>query len=94
MSRSLKKGPFVEDHLLQKIVTLNADKTKKIVFTWSRSSTILPTMIGHTIAIHNGREHFPVLISDQMIGEKLGEFSETRTFVNHAGNRRDKKSKR
>ena len=83
MSRSLKKGPFVADHLLKKIEKLNLKAEKKVVVTWSRSSTIVPIMIGHTIAVHNGRQHIPVFITDQMVGHKLGEFSPTRTFRGH-----------
>ena len=92
MSRSLKKGPFVANHLLKKIEKLNGRGEKKLVITWSRASTIVPGMIGHTIAVHNGREHIPVFITDQMIGHKLGEFSPTRTFRGHI--KKDKKSKR
>ena len=92
MSRSLKKGPFVANHLLKKIEKLNGKGEKKLVITWSRASTIVPGMIGHTIAVHNGREHIPVFVTDQMIGHKLGEFSPTRTFRGHI--KRDKKSKR
>ena len=92
MSRSLKKGPFVADHLLKKIELLNAQSEKKVIVTWSRASTIIPSMIGHTIAVHNGREHIPVFVTDQMIGHKLGEFSPTRTFRGHV--KRDKRSKR
>jgi small subunit ribosomal protein S19 len=92
MSRSLKKGPFVADHLLKKIEYLNSKKEKQVVTTWSRSSTIVPIMIGHTIAVHNGREHLPIFITDQMVGHKLGEFSPTRTFRGHA--KTDKKSRR
>nr|YP_009367725.1 ribosomal protein S19 [Ignatius tetrasporus]ARK14699.1 ribosomal protein S19 [Ignatius tetrasporus] len=92
MSRSLKKGPFVADHLLKKIEKLNAQGDKKVITTWSRSSTIVPIMIGHTIAVHNGREHIPVFITDQMVGHKLGEFAPTRTFRGHV--KSDKKSKR
>lgn len=94
MSRSLKKGPFVADHLLKKMEQLNIQKEKKMVLTWSRASAILPIMIGHTIAVYNGREHVPVFISDQMVGHKLGEFSLTRNFRGHAVKKRDKKSKR
>jgi small subunit ribosomal protein S19 len=82
MSRSLKKGPFVANHLLKKVQKLNDQMTKSYQ-TWSRSSTIVPIMIGHTIAVHNGREHIPVFITDQMVGHKLGEFSITRTFKGH-----------
>ena len=92
MSRSSKKGPFIADHLLKKIEVLNAQSEKKVIVTWSRASTIIPSMIGHTIAVHNGREHIPVFITDQMIGHKLGEFSPTRTFRGHV--KRDKRSKR
>ena len=92
MARSSKKGPFIADHLLKKIELLNAQSEKKVVVTWSRASTIIPSMIGHTIAVHNGREHIPVFVTDQMIGHKLGEFSPTRTFRGHV--KRDKRSKR
>jgi small subunit ribosomal protein S19 len=92
MSRSLKKGPFVADHLLKKIDKLNADGERQVVMTWSRASTIVPIMIGHTIAVYNGREHIPVFVSDQMVGHKLGEFSQTRTFRGHV--KTDKKARR
>jgi small subunit ribosomal protein S19 len=92
MSRSLKKGPFVADHLLTKIERLNESGKKEVVKTWSRASTIIPPMIGHTIAVHNGRQHVPIFISDQMVGHKLGEFAPTRTFRGHSKN--DKKVKR
>ena len=92
MSRSLKKGPFIADSLLKKIEKLNADNKKEVIKTWSRSSTILPLMVGHTIAVHNGRQHIPVFISDQMVGHKLGEFAPTRTFRGHA--KSDKKGRR
>ena len=92
MPRSIKKGPFVADHLLKKIEKLNIQGQKKVITTWSRSSTILPIMIGHTIAVHNGREHLPVFITDQMVGHKLGEFSPTRTYRGHV--KTDKKSRR
>jgi small subunit ribosomal protein S19 len=92
MSRSLKKGPFVASHLLKKIEKLNGLGEKRVVLTWSRASTIVPIMIGHTIAVHNGREHIPIFITDQMVGHKLGEFALTRTFRGHIKN--DKKSKR
>ncbi|ABG52163.1 MAG: 30S ribosomal protein S19 [Trichodesmium sp. St16_bin4-tuft] len=91
MSRSLKKGPFIADHLLKKIEALNAKNEKQVIKTWSRSSTIIPDMVGHTIAVHNGRQHVPVFISDQMVGHKLGEFAPTRTYRGHGS---DKKSKR
>nr|UEQ13286.1 ribosomal protein S19 [Chlorella variabilis] len=92
MARSLKKAPFVADHLLQKVERLNTQGEKKVIKTWSRSSTIVPVMIGHTVAVHNGREHIPVFITDQMVGHKLGEFAPTRTFRGHV--KKDKKSKR
>ncbi len=92
MSRSLKKGPFVADHLLRKVEALNAKGDKQVIKTWSRASTILPQMIGHTIAVHNGRQHVPVYVNEQMVGHKLGEFAPTRTFKGHAGS--DKKSRR
>nr|QWW92472.1 ribosomal protein S19 [Lopholejeunea zollingeri] len=92
MTRSIEKGPFVADHLLKKINSLNLKREKKIIITWSRASTIVPTMIGHTIAVHNGQEHLPIYITDRMIGHKLGEFSPTRTFKGHAKN--DRKSRR
>nr|YP_009033730.1 ribosomal protein S19 [Roya anglica]YP_009256892.1 ribosomal protein S19 [Roya obtusa]AHZ11113.1 ribosomal protein S19 [Roya anglica]ANI25983.1 ribosomal protein S19 [Roya obtusa] len=92
MARSLKKGPFIADHLLKKIEYLNAQEEKRVIITWSRASTIVPGMIGHTIAVHNGREHLPVYITDLMVGHRLGEFSPTRTFRGHA--KSDKKSRR
>jgi small subunit ribosomal protein S19 len=92
MARSLKKAPFVADHLLQKVERLNTQGDKKVIKTWSRASTIVPVMIGHTIAVHNGCEHIPVFITDQMVGHKLGEFAPTRTFRGHV--KKDKKSKR
>ena len=92
MARSLKKGPFVADKLMKKIERLDAKGEKTVIQTWSRSSTITPIMIGHTIAVHNGREHIPVFVTDQMVGHKLGEFSPTRTFRGHV--KSDKKSKR
>nr|YP_001123765.1 ribosomal protein S19 [Lobularia maritima]YP_009409675.1 ribosomal protein S19 [Lobularia libyca]YP_009409762.1 ribosomal protein S19 [Morettia canescens]YP_009890606.1 ribosomal protein S19 [Asperuginoides axillaris]YP_009899732.1 ribosomal protein S19 [Notoceras bicorne]YP_010361047.1 ribosomal protein S19 [Farsetia stylosa]A4QLN4.1 RecName: Full=Small ribosomal subunit protein uS19c; AltName: Full=30S ribosomal protein S19, chloroplastic [Lobularia maritima]ASJ64081.1 ribosomal protein len=92
MTRSLKKNPFVAKHLLRKIEKLNTKAEKEIIRTWSRASTIIPTMIGHTIAIHNGREHLPVYIIDLMVGHKLGEFSPTINFRGHAKN--DNRSRR
>ncbi|QZZ19225.1 30S ribosomal protein S19 [Leptothermofonsia sichuanensis E412] len=92
MGRSLKKGPFVADHLLKKIEALNVKGDKQVIKTWSRASTILPQMIGHTIAVHNGRQHVPVYVTEQMVGHKLGEFAPTRTFKGHAGS--DKKARR
>lgn len=92
MSRSLKKGPFVSTSLLKKVNSCNMTNSKTIIITWSRSSTILPSMIGHTIAVYNGKEHFPILVSDQMVGHKLGEFVQTRLYKGHV--KSDKKSKR
>ena len=87
MARSLKKGPFVDDHLIEKIEELNAGNQKRVVRTWSRRSTIVPDMIGHTIAVHDGRKHVPVYITESMVGHKLGEFAPTRTFRGHADKR-------
>ncbi len=87
MSRSLKKGPFVDEHLLSKVEAMNAANQKRVIRTWSRRSTIVPEMVGHTIAIHDGRKHVPVYISESMVGHKLGEFAPTRTFRGHAGSR-------
>ncbi|HHP7243813.1 MAG: 30S ribosomal protein S19 [Elainellaceae cyanobacterium] len=92
MARSLKKGPFVADHLMKKIEALNVKGDKQVIKTWSRASTILPQMIGHTIAVHNGRQHVPVYVTEQMVGHKLGEFAPTRTFRGHA--KSDKKARR
>lgn len=90
MSRSIKKGPFVEHKLLAAIEAMNAANEKKVVKTWSRSSTVFPQMIGHTIAVHDGRKHVPVYITEDMVGHKLGEFAPTRTYRGHAA---DKSSK-
>jgi small subunit ribosomal protein S19 len=84
MPRSLKKGPFIDEHLRIKVEGMNERNEKKVVKTWSRRSTILPDMIGHTIAVHNGRKFIPVYITEQMVGHKLGEFAPTRTFKGHA----------
>lgn len=92
MTRSLKKGPFVASKILEQIQEMNAKGTKSIIKTWARSSTILPTMIGHTFAVYNGRQHMPVFVTDQMVGHKLGEFSPTHTFRSHI--KKDKKAKR
>eukprot|EP01026_Neomeris_dumetosa_P037880 TRINITY_DN307_c1_g1_i10.p2 TRINITY_DN307_c1_g1~~TRINITY_DN307_c1_g1_i10.p2 ORF type:complete len:146 (+),score=9.83 TRINITY_DN307_c1_g1_i10:2588-3025(+) len=92
MARSLKKGPFVATHLIKKIEKLNEQNDKKVITTWSRSSTIVPIMIGHTIAVHNGKEHIPIFITDQMVGHKLGEFAPTRNYRGHM--KSDKKSTR
>lgn len=85
MSRSVKKGPFVEERLLKRIVAMNEKNEKKVVKTWSRASTIYPDMVGHTIAVHDGRKHVPVYVTEDMVGCKLGEFALTRTFKGHAG---------
>ena len=84
MPRSLKKGPFVDSHLQEKVEGLNARNEKKVIKTWSRRSTIVPEMVGHTLAVHNGKKFIPVYITEQMVGHKLGEFSPTRTFKGHA----------
>jgi small subunit ribosomal protein S19 len=84
MGRSLKKGPFIDGHLREKVEGMNARNEKKVIKTWSRRSTILPVMIGHTIAVHNGRKFIPVYVTEQMVGHKLGEFAATRTFKGHA----------
>jgi small subunit ribosomal protein S19 len=89
----LKKGPFVDDHLLEKIEALNARNEKRVVRTWSRRSTNVPEMIGHTLAVHDGRKHVPVYITESMVGHKLGEFAPTRTFRGHA-DKREKGAKR
>jgi small subunit ribosomal protein S19 len=88
MARSLKKGPFVDDHLMKKVEAANAKGEKKVIRTWSRRSTITPEMVGHTIAVHDGRKHVPVYVSESMVGHKLGEFAQTRTFRGHAGSER------
>nr|QHN54314.1 ribosomal protein S19 [Arisaema franchetianum] len=92
MTRSTKKNPFVANYLLVKIDKLNIREEKEIIVTWSRASTIIPIMIGHTIAIHNGKEHLPIYITDRMVGHKLGEFAPTRTYGRHARN--DNRSRR
>jgi small subunit ribosomal protein S19 len=93
MPRSLKKGPFVDYHLEQKIQAMNQKREKKVIKTWSRRSMITPDFVGHTIAIHNGKQFIPAYISENMVGHKLGEFAPTRTFRGHAGNREDKGKK-
>ncbi|ATO49570.1 MULTISPECIES: 30S ribosomal protein S19 [Brevibacillus] len=92
MGRSLKKGPFVDDHLMKKVDALNEKSEKKVVKTWSRRSTIFPDFIGHTFAVYDGRKHVPVYVTEDMVGHKLGEFAPTRTFRGHVDN--DKKSKK
>ncbi|HHT07828.1 MAG TPA: 30S ribosomal protein S19 [Clostridiales bacterium] len=91
MSRSLKKGPFVDQRLLKRVEDLNTTGKKSVLKTWSRASTIFPEFVGHTIAVHDGRKHVPVYITEDMVGHKLGEFAPTRTFRGHAG---EKKSER
>ena len=90
MGRSMKKGPFVEERLLKRIEAMNEKGEKKVVKTWSRSSTLFPQMVGHTIAIHDGRKHVPVYVTEDMVGHKIGEFAPTRTFRGHAGERKSK----
>ncbi|MCD6186079.1 MAG: 30S ribosomal protein S19 [Deltaproteobacteria bacterium] len=90
MPRSLKKGPYIEPKLLKKVIAAQAVRTNKVIKTWSRRSTIIPDMVGITMAVHNGRKFIPVFVSEDMVGHKLGEFSPTRTFYGHAG---DKKSR-
>ena len=91
MSRSSKKGPFVEERLFNRIEAMNAAGDRRMVRTWSRTSTVFPEMVGHTIAVHDGRKHVPVFISESMVGHKLGEFAPTRTFRGHAGDRKTAK---
>ena len=90
MSRSVKKGPFVDPKLLAKIEKMNAENKKDVIKTWSRASTIFPQMVGHTIAVHDGRKHVPIYISEEMVGHKLGEFAPTRTYRGHAGEKASK----
>ena len=94
MGRSMKKGPFVEERLMKRITTMNEAGSKTMVKTWSRTSTIFPDMVGHTIAVHDGRKHVPVFVSEQMVGHKLGEFAPTRTFRGHAGDRQTQVKRR
>jgi small subunit ribosomal protein S19 len=88
MSRSSKKGPFVEERLMARIEAMNSSSSKQMLKTWSRSSTIFPEMVGHTIAVHDGRKHVPVFVSESMVGHKLGEFAPTRTYRGHQGSGR------
>ena len=87
MARSLKKGPYVADHLAQKIERLNETRERRVIKTWSRASTVLPAMVGHTIGVHNGKTHIPVYITENMVGHKLGEFAPTRHFRGHSGDK-------
>lgn len=91
MSRSLKKGPFIEPKLLKKIEDMNQRNEKRVIKSWSRASTIFPQMVGHTIAVHNGRQHVPIYITENMVGHKLGEFAPTRTFRGHIVEKKVKK---
>ena len=88
MARSIKKGAFVDHHLMSKVVDMQKQKTKKVIKTWSRRSTILPEMVGLTFAVHNGRKFLPVFVTENMVGHKLGEFSPTRVFMTHSGDRK------
>jgi len=88
MSRSLKKGPFVDTSLLEKLETMNRANEKKVIKTWSRRSTVIPEMVGHTMAVHNGKKFIPVYVTENMVGHKLGEFAPTRTFQSHSGARK------
>ena len=88
MARSIKKGPFCDDHLMKKVEKLNETNSKKVVQTWSRRSTIFPEFVGHTIAVHNGKEHLPVYVTEDMVGHKLGEFSPTRKFGGHGADKK------
>ena len=91
MSRSVKKGPYVQEVLLKRVVAMNEAGEKKVLKTWSRSSTIFPDFVGHTFAVHDGRKHVPVYVTEDMVGHKLGEFAPTRTFKGHSGNRKENK---
>ena len=91
MPRSLKKGPFVDDHLFKKVIDRESTNSKKAIKTWSRRSVIIPEFIGKTIAVHNGKKFIPIFVSENMVGHKLGEFSNTRYFVGHSGDKKTKK---
>ena len=93
MARSVKKGAFVDDHLMNKVEAMNRERDKKVIKTWSRRSTVTPEMVGHTLAVHNGRKFVPVYISENMVGHKLGEFAQTRTFKGHSGKKVEKTAK-
>ena len=94
MARSLKKGPFADASLLKKVDAMNASGNKQVIKTWSRRSTIFPAFVGHTIAVHDGRKHVPVYVTEDMVGHKLGEFAPTRTFRGHAGSKTSNNGKR
>ena len=91
VARSVKKGPFVDDHLMQKVLKAKENKSRKVIKTWSRRSDVIPDMVGMTFAVHNGKKFIPVFVTENMVGHKLGEFSPTRTFYSHAGDRKMKK---
>lgn len=93
MGRSLKKGFFVDDHLMKKVIEMNDSADKKVIKTWSRRSTIIPDFVGHTFAVHDGRKHIPVFVTENMIGHKLGEFAPTRTYRGHGGSLPDRKTR-
>ena len=90
MSRSIKKGPYVDEKLLKRVIKKKKKKEKKVLKTWSRSSTIFPDFVGHTFAVHDGRKHIPIYVTEDMVGHKLGEFAPTRTFKGHAGSKTSK----
>ena len=90
MPRSMKKGPFIDDHLLDKVDAANDSGDRKVIRTWSRRSTIVPEMVGHTFGVYNGKQHVPVFVQENMVGHKLGEFSPTRTFRGHSGTRKER----
>lgn len=94
MSRSIKKGPFVQEVLLKRVMAMNEAGEKKVLKTWSRSSTIFPDFVGHTFAVHDGRKHVPVYVTEDMVGHKLGEFAPTRTFKGHAGSKTSNNGKK
>ena len=94
MSKSIKKGPYVQEVLLKRVVAMNEAGEKKVLKTWSRSSTIFPEFVGHTFAVHDGRKHIPVFVTEEMIGHKLGEFAPTRTFKGHAGSKTSNNGKK
>ncbi|TNE51592.1 MAG: 30S ribosomal protein S19 [Deltaproteobacteria bacterium] len=91
MPRSIRKGPFFDEHLMRKVEKANEENSKRVIKTWSRRSTILPEFVGHTFAVHNGKQHVPVYVTENMVGHKLGEFAPTRTFRGHAGDRKGRR---
>jgi small subunit ribosomal protein S19 len=93
MARSLRKGFFIDNHLYDKVAAMNATSDRRVIKTWSRRSTIIPEMVGHTVAVHNGMKFIPVFVSENMVGHKLGEFAQTRTFRGHAGGRRERRAR-